>query len=146
MPLPAASSFRPHGLCAQGQTNVRLHLRVFIRPLTSCSQDIQPFTAYRSGASEARNPITLDDIEAAYQAQAAERTSGVPSEESLRMLRACYAQLGDISGRMWALEKLVTYFPKKEHWAELIARTQSRQGFGERLALDVQRLKKAATL
>ena len=36
------------------------------------------------------------------------------------------AYLNDITGQIWALEKLVTYYPKREHWAELILQTEKR--------------------
>ena len=73
----------------------------------------------------------------------AERASVPPPEDSLHALAECYARLHDITGQMWALEKLVTYFPRPGYWAELISRTQERKDFGERLALDVLRLRKA---
>ena len=41
---------------------------------------------------------------------------------------------------MFALERLVTYYPKKEYWAELIAGVQRKPGFSDRFSLDIYRL------
>jgi hypothetical protein len=57
------------------------------------------------------------------------------------MLQSCYAQLNDANAYAWGLEKLVTYYPKREYWADLLERTQKRPDFGERLSLDVNRLR-----
>jgi hypothetical protein len=73
----------------------------------------------------------------------AEKANQAPAEDSLKLLEACYSRLNDITAQVWALEKLVTYYPRKEHWAELIARTEKRAGFSTDLALDVWRLKLA---
>jgi len=71
----------------------------------------------------------------------AERANLAPTEEGLKLLAACYARLNDITGQIWALEKLVTYYPKREHWAELILQTEKRANLSEGLALDLWRLK-----
>src|SRR4051812_40067020 len=73
----------------------------------------------------------------------AEKANQRPAEDSLKLLEACYSRLNDITAQVWALEKLVTYYPRKEHWAQLIARTEKRAGFSSDLALDVWRLKLA---
>ncbi|MDF3839737.1 hypothetical protein P3W85_43400 [Cupriavidus basilensis] len=73
--------------------------------------------------------------------QAAEKAGRAPSEDSLRLLGTCYLRLKDSNAYSWSLEQLVTYHPRREYWAELLERTQSRPDFGKRLALDVQRLR-----
>src|SRR5256885_12969428 len=40
-----------------------------------------------------------------------------------------------------ALEKLLTYYPKRDYWLNLVYGIAARPGFSERLALDVARLK-----
>ncbi len=72
----------------------------------------------------------------------AEKAAQPPSEETLRMLAECYERLDDITGQTWALEKLVTHYPKPRYWSQLIARTQRRQDFGDWLELDVLRLRR----
>ena len=41
---------------------------------------------------------------------------------------------------MFALERLVTYYPKKEYWVDLLSRMQRKPGFSDRLVLDTYRL------
>jgi tetratricopeptide (TPR) repeat protein len=77
------------------------------------------------------------------EVETAEKATQPPAEDGIKLLAGCYSRLNDITGQIWALEKLVTYYPKKEHWADLIARTERRAGFSEALALDVWRLKLA---
>lgn len=72
----------------------------------------------------------------------AEKAAQSPSEESLQMLAECYARLDDVTGQTWALEKLVTHYPKPRYWSQLISRTQRRKDFGEQLELDVLRLRR----
>jgi len=62
-------------------------------------------------------------------------------ESTLRMLAASYAKLGDDAGYMSTLEKLLVHHPKKDYWAEMLARLQNKPGFSDRLALDVYRLR-----
>lgn len=76
-----------------------------------------------------------------WEIQAADRAGRGPGEERLLLLQSCYAKLNDTNAFAWTLEKLVTYYPKKEYWADLLARTQKRPDFGERLSLDVNRLR-----
>jgi hypothetical protein len=76
-----------------------------------------------------------------FEVLAAERAGRAPDEERLLLLERCYQQLNDQNAYAWGLEKLVAHYPKKEYWADLLTRTQKRPDFGERLALDVQRLR-----
>jgi tetratricopeptide (TPR) repeat protein len=67
--------------------------------------------------------------------------AGPQSETDLQLLATCYRTSGDNNGYANAMEKLVTYFPKKDYWAEVLNRTTSRTGFSGRLELDVLRLR-----
>ena len=67
----------------------------------------------------------------------------VPPEDKLQLLANCYVKLKDFDAYSRVLERLVTYHPKKDYWADLIARTQRKQGFANRLWLDVYRLQRA---
>jgi outer membrane protein assembly factor BamD (BamD/ComL family) len=66
-----------------------------------------------------------------------------PTESDLQLLANCYLRLKDNSGYVGALEKLVTYYPKKEYWADVLGRMQRKSGYSGRLDLDVFRLKLA---
>lgn len=72
-----------------------------------------------------------------------EKAAKIPSEDVLRLLARCYVHVNDISGQSWAMERLVTYYPRKEHWVELISLIQRQVDFGPDLALDVWRLRLA---
>ena len=75
--------------------------------------------------------------------QAVERAIPVVDENTLRMLAASYAKLGDDAGYVNTLEKLLIHHPKKDYWADMLARVQNKPGFADRLALDVLRLQMA---
>jgi len=77
------------------------------------------------------------------KAQSVERSIPVVDETTLRMLAASYAKLGDEKGYLNTLEKLLVSRPKKEYWADILARLPNKPGFSERLTLDVYRLKLA---
>jgi hypothetical protein len=71
---------------------------------------------------------------------AAERNGSTPSEQNINMLMTAQLQMKDNSGYVWAMEKLVTYYPKKEYWVNLLDRLQSKKNFSDRFALDTYRL------
>ncbi len=78
--------------------------------------------------------------------QADDAAGRAPPEEQLQMLASCYQKTRDNNGYVAAIEKLATYYPKKEYWADLVGRVQSKKGFADRLVLDVYRLKLASGL
>jgi hypothetical protein len=70
--------------------------------------------------------------------------SGVaPPLERVELLASCYGKLGDNAGYVYALEALLTFYPKKEYWADAIRRVEAKPGFANRLALDALRLRQA---
>lgn len=66
-----------------------------------------------------------------------------PTEQELQMLANCYNKQKDSTGYVTAIERLVTFYPKKEYWTDLLNRVQKKSGFSDRLSLDVFRLKLA---
>lgn len=66
-----------------------------------------------------------------------------PAEQELQMLANCYNKQKDSTGYVAAIERLVTFYPKKEYWTDLLNRVQKKSGFSDRLSLDVFRLKLA---
>jgi outer membrane protein assembly factor BamD (BamD/ComL family) len=92
---------------------------------------------YLNGEFDAAAQEALADI------QADEMAGKAPPEDRLQLLANAYLKQNDANRYAWALEKLVTYYPKKEYWADLIVRTQKKMTFAERLALDVLRLRLA---
>ncbi|MBL0143961.1 MAG: hypothetical protein IPP91_18140 [Betaproteobacteria bacterium] len=78
---------------------------------------------------------------AAGEGDAEGRNGRRPSETELQILANCYLKQKDNTGYVNAIEKLVMYYPKKEYWTDLLNRVQRKNGFSDRLSLDVFRLK-----
>lgn len=74
------------------------------------------------------------------EVQALERAGGAPPEDRLKLLLNAASKQGDNNAYVFAMEKLVTYYPKKEYWADLLSRMQRKSGFSDRLSLDAYRL------
>ena len=72
--------------------------------------------------------------------QAVERSGAVPGEERINLLMNAAARQKDIAGETFALERLVSHYPKKEYWVALLNRMQRKPSFSDRLALDTYRL------
>ena len=72
--------------------------------------------------------------------QAAERAGSPPSEDRLKLLLNAATRQGDNNAVVFAIEKLVTYYPKKEYWVDLMSRMQRKSTFSDRLSLDAYRL------
>jgi predicted Zn-dependent protease len=65
------------------------------------------------------------------------------TEEELQILANCYLKQKDNQGYVSAIERLVVNYPKKEYWTDLLNRVQKKNGFSDRFALDIYRLKLA---
>jgi hypothetical protein len=72
--------------------------------------------------------------------QAAERSGAVPAEDRINLLMNAAVKRNDINGETFALERLVSYYPKKEYWVTLMSRMQRKPNFSDRLTLDTYRL------
>ncbi|HEV2675714.1 MAG TPA: hypothetical protein VGV37_14310 [Aliidongia sp.] len=79
----------------------------------------------------------------ADQIQAEEKAGQKPPEDQLQLLQACQTQTKDNVGFSNTMEKLVTLYPKKDYWAQLIHGLQVKPGFSDRLTLDLDRLQLA---
>jgi outer membrane protein assembly factor BamD (BamD/ComL family) len=72
--------------------------------------------------------------------QATERAGAVPGEDRLKLLLNAASKQGDNNAYVYAMERLVTYYPKKEYWVDLLSRMQRKPNFSDRLSLDAYRL------
>ena len=70
----------------------------------------------------------------------AEKGGSPPGEDRLKLLVNATLKMNDTNGYVWALERLVTYYPKKDYWVDLLSRLQRKPNFSDRLALDTYRL------
>ena len=78
--------------------------------------------------------------ELTVEIQGAERSGTPPSEDRLKLLLNAASKQADNNAYVFAMEKLVTYYPKKEYWVDLLSRMQRKSGFSDRLSLDAYRL------
>lgn len=74
---------------------------------------------------------------------AVEQSIPVVDETTLRMLAASHAKLNDDAGYANTLEKLLVHHPKKDYWADRLARLANDAAFPDRLQLDLFRLRRA---
>ena len=92
---------------------------------------------YQAGDLQAASRAALEDV------QAAEKAGRAPPEDRLQLLANVASKGGDRGAYVQALERLVAYYPKREYWADLLRRIESKPGFSNRLTLDVYRLRMA---
>jgi tetratricopeptide (TPR) repeat protein len=82
--------------------------------------------------------------EVSAQIQADEKAGRTPTDQQLQMLASCALKLNDKPGYLVAVEKMVTYHPKKELWVDLLNKLENKKEFNEsRLGLDVYRFRMA---
>ncbi|MEO6362847.1 MAG: hypothetical protein ABIO71_06435 [Caldimonas sp.] len=69
-----------------------------------------------------------------------QNASSAPPEDRLKLLLNAASKQGDNNAYVFAMEKLVTFYPKKEYWVDLLSRMQRKSSFSDRLSLDTYRL------
>jgi len=89
------------------------------------------------------NNFALAAKELLIDIQTDEQAGRTPPEMQLQMLSSAYEKQQDKAGYAHALEKLLAYYPKKDYWLAAIYGVTSRNGFPDRMALDVTRLRLA---
>lgn len=72
-----------------------------------------------------------------------EKAGRTPSLANLEFYADAARRQKDIAGYNTALEKMVTYYGKKEYWVNLLNNVERKPGFSDRLKLDLYRLKLA---
>lgn len=106
-------------------------------PNDAAMRDLQIQSYFQAGDYQAASREALADI------QAAEKAGITPPEPKLLLLANVASRNGDKTAYLAALERLVTYYPKREYWADLLRRIESKPGFSNRLTLELYRLKAA---
>ena len=101
---------------------------------SSANRTLMVQTQYLSGDFAGASKELMAEI------QGAERSGAVPSEDRINLLMNAAVRQKDVNGEAFALERLVTYYPKKEYWVTLLARLQRKPNFSDRLSLDTYRL------
>ena len=82
--------------------------------------------------------------EAAAAVSSAEQNGRRPDEGDLLRLADAQQRTQNMNGYVITLEKLLAYYPKKDYWNAYLGRLARKQGFSDRFALDVMRLKLGA--
>ncbi len=78
--------------------------------------------------------------ELTVQLDAEEKANKVPSFELLHLIISCHLKTKNMDAYTSILERMVTYYPKKEYWGDLLYRVMGKPTFAERLRLDWYRL------
>ena len=102
---------------------------------------IKQMQAYLQGASGDYNAIARDAAAAVNNAEQAGRR---PDENELLRLADAQQRTGNNAGYVNTLEKLLTYYPKKDYWNAYLSRLPRKAGFADRFALDLLRLRLAS--
>ena len=102
---------------------------------------IKQLQAYLQGASGDYAAIARD---AGAAVSGAEQAGRRPEEGDLLRLADAQQRTGNNAGYSSTLEKLLTYYPKKDYWNAHLSRLPRKPGFGDRFALDVMRLRLAS--
>lgn len=72
------------------------------------------------------------------------QTGKAPALEDLQLLANTGAKTKDKPTYLFAMEKLVQYYPSDDYWSDLLNRMQSKPTYSNHLELDVLRLQKVA--
>ena len=78
--------------------------------------------------------------ELTLQLEAEEKANRVPSFDLLHLIISCHLKTKNMDAYTSTLERMVTYYPKKEYWGDLLYRVVGKPTFAERLRLDWYRL------
>ena len=81
--------------------------------------------------------------ETSEEVAADEKAGRTPSQNKLNLLLNAAMKAKDSATEASALEKLLTYYPRKELWADVLSRVQQKPSFSDRFSLDIYRLKLA---
>ncbi|HUL68331.1 MAG TPA: hypothetical protein VLW55_27290 [Burkholderiaceae bacterium] len=107
-------------------------------PNDSAMRELMIQSYYLAGDYATASKEALADI------QAAEKAGITPPEAKLQLLANVAGRSGgDQAAYLGALERLVAYYPKREYWADLLRRIESKPGFSNRLTLELYRLRAA---
>ena len=104
------------------------------------SATIKQLQSYLQSSSGDFGAIAKD---AGAAVAAAEQGGRRPDEGDLLRLADAQQRLNNTNGYLATLEKLVTYYPKKDYWSAYLGRLPRKPGFADRFALDLLRLKLA---
>lgn len=105
------------------------------------SGSVRQMQAYLQGSSGDYSAIAKD---AGAAVSGAEQAGRRPEEGDLLRLADAQQRTGNNAGYVVTLEKLLSYYPKKDYWNAYLSRLPRKAGFADRFALDLLRLRLAS--
>lgn len=72
-----------------------------------------------------------------------EKAGRTPSKDKLNLLLNAAMRQKDGNAEQFAISRLLTYYPSKELWAQVLATLPQKKGFSDRFGLDIYRLRLA---
>lgn len=105
------------------------------------SAGVRQLQAYLQSTSGDYGAIARD---AGAAVSAAEQAGRRPDEGDLLRLADAQQRTNNVNGYSNTLEKLLSYYPKKEYWNAYLGRLPRKPGFADRFHLDVLELKLAS--
>lgn len=78
--------------------------------------------------------------ELVVEVHADDKAGRATPEDRLTLLLNAAQRANDAQAQMVAMDRLVTHYPKKQYWSDMLARLQRKPGFSDRLVLDTYRL------
>lgn len=105
------------------------------------SGTVKQLQSYLQAASGNYTAIARD---AAAAVSAAEQAGRRPDEGDLLRLADAQQRTNNLNGYGNTLEKLLTYYPKKDYWSAYLGRLPRKNGFADRFLLDVLQLRLAS--
>ncbi|MFG6449476.1 hypothetical protein ACG0Z6_14705 [Roseateles sp. BYS180W] len=100
-------------------------------------KQVQSYSQWNSGDVGGVLKDTLAEI------QADEKAGRAPSQQKLNLLLSAAGKKGDKATEALAVEKLLTYYPTKQLWNQVLGTLPSKKGFSPRFQLDIYRLRLA---
>ncbi len=105
------------------------------------SGTVKQLQSYLQSASGDYGAIARD---AGAAVSAAEQAGRRPDEGDLLRLADAQQRTGNLAGYGNTLEKLLSYYPKKDYWNAYLGRLPRKAGFADRFLLDVLQLRLAS--
>ena len=91
-------------------------------------------------AKDADLAAAIHELCMASHLSARPSSTGVTFLYPSKAVRDEIVKLNDSDRYVYSVEKLLTYYPKKQYWSELLSRLQNKPNFSDKFALDTYRL------
>ncbi|MES2150374.1 MAG: tetratricopeptide repeat protein [Pseudomonadota bacterium] len=149
-----ASGKLPPGEAAkfsEGLVGIYMRAKEYAKANAAIQRSLKEHDDPKMRAYLIQNYVSMGNIGAATkdlqeQLKNDERAGRASSEDNLQQMANLQNKSGDKSGYVNTIEKLAASYPKPSYWLDLLNRVTAKQGFSERLGVDIYRLKLANNL